>query len=232
MSLLDFFSPKRCINCKKFGAYLCPNCFAAITFIDTMACTVCQRQAMGGLTHPVCKTRYTIDGVFPSLVYKGVVKKLVYVFKYPPYLTDLQSQLVDLLYEGIIQKEQFMQLLQESFVFIPIPLHQSKLRKRGYNQSVLLAKGLSKRFDTSVIELLARVKFTKTQVGLSKEERRENIANAFVLQKGMNECFKQYKNAFLVDDVVTSGATLREAAKVLKKAGFEKVWGITLAHGE
>jgi len=67
-----------------------------------MVCTVCQKQAIGGLTHPVCKTKYCIDGVFPSLVYKGVVKKLVYVFKYPLYLTDLQTQLIDLFYEGII----------------------------------------------------------------------------------------------------------------------------------
>lgn len=75
-----------------------------------MVCTVCQRQAMGGLTDPVCKTRYSIDGVFPSLVYKGVVKNLVYVFKYPPSLTDMQTQLVDLFYEGIIQNEPAMML--------------------------------------------------------------------------------------------------------------------------
>jgi hypothetical protein len=78
-----------------------------------MVCTVCQKLAMGGFTHPVCKIRYTIDGVFPSLVYKGVIKKLVYVFKYPPYLKDLQEQLVDLLYEGIIQKEHFVSLFDE-----------------------------------------------------------------------------------------------------------------------
>src|SRR5258708_23148185 len=116
MTLIEFFFPKRCVQCKKFGSYLCTNCFSSITFIDMMVCTVCQRQAMGGLTHPVCKTRYSIDGVFPSLVYKGIVKKLVYVFKYPPYLTDLQLQLIDLFYEGIIQKEQFVALLQDASV--------------------------------------------------------------------------------------------------------------------
>ena len=154
MSVFDLFFLKRCIQCKKFGSYLCTNCFSSISFIDTMVCTHCQRQAMGGLTHPVCKTRYSIDGVFPSLVYKGVVKKLVYVFKYPPYLTDLQLQLVDLLYEGVIQKEQFMSLVQEPTLFVPIPLHAKKFRKRGYNQSKLLAVGLAKRFDAVVNECL------------------------------------------------------------------------------
>jgi len=232
MSLFDLLFPKRCVQCKKFGSYLCTNCFASITFIDNMVCTVCQKQAIGGLTHPVCKTKYCIDGVFPSLVYKGVVKKLVYVFKYPPYLTDLQTQLIDLFYEGIIQKEQFFSLLQEPSVFIPIPLHEGKFKKRGYNQAKLLAEGLAKRFDASVIDCLKRVKSTKTQVGLTKEERRKNIEQAFALQGTVSELLQKSQQVFLVDDVVTSGATLQEAAKVLKKAGFTKVWGVTLAHGE
>lgn len=197
-----------------------------------MICVVCNRQAMGGLTHPVCKTRFTIDGVFPSLAYKGVVKKLVYTFKYPPYLTDMQSQLVDLFYEGIIQKEQFYRLLATESVFIPIPLHKKKLRKRGYNQAELLAKGLSKKLDASVVNCLERVKETKTQVGLSKEMRAENIKNAFALKPAFLEQVSGLQQVFLVDDVATSGATLLEAAKVLKKAGVKAVWGVTLAHGE
>jgi len=232
MSLLDFVFPKRCVQCRKFGSYLCANCFSTITFADMMVCTVCQRQALGGLTHPVCKTRYSMDGVFPSLVYKGVVKKLVYVFKYPPYLTDLQDQMVDLLYEGIIQKENFVPLMKETSVLIPIPLYPSKFRKRGYNQSLLLAQGLAIKFAVPVVTNLMRVKQTKTQVGLSKDERQKNIANAFAFEIKNNDLAKQYKHVFLVDDVVTSGSTLSEAAKVLKKAGFAHVWGVTLAHGE
>lgn len=198
-----------------------------------MICTVCNRQAMGGLTHPVCKKRYTIDGVFPSLVYKGVVKKLVYTFKYPPYLTDMQAQLVDLFYEGIIQKEQFYPLLLQESVFIPIPLHKKKLRKRGYNQAELLAKGLAKKLDLPVIDCLHRVKETKTQVGLTKEQRQTNIKDAFSLQfEGLRHGQPQRLQVFLVDDVTTSGATMLEAAKILKKAGVKKVYGLTLAHGE
>ena len=119
-----------------------------------MVCTVCQKLAVGGFTHPVCKTRYTIDGVFPSLVYKGVVKKLVYVFKYPPYLKDLREQLVELLYEGIIQKEHFVSLFDDPSLFVPIPLHASKFRKRGYNQSTFLAEGLSSRLGVPVDDCL------------------------------------------------------------------------------
>lgn len=232
MSLLDLLFPKRCVQCKTFGSYLCSSCFATITFSDIMICTMCHRPALDGLTHPICQTRYSINGVFPSLVYKGVVKKLVYVFKYPPYLTDLQSQLIDLFYEGLIQKESLSPLLTRQAVVIPIPLHPSKLRKRGYNQTGLLANGLAKRFGFIVIDGLKRVKKTSTQVGLSKEDRKKNIKDAFVTKPELRNQLKKSQNIFLIDDVTTSGATLREAAKILKKAGAKNVWGLTLAHGE
>lgn len=252
MSFLDILFPKRCVQCKKFGSYICPDCFSFIVFIENTNCTVCQRPAIGGITHPKCQTKYELDGVFSSLIYTGVVKKLVYVFKYKPHLTAIRNTLIDLFYEGIIQKEFFMQNISEHTVFIPVPLHKSKLRKRGYNQAMLLAKGAGKKFEVPVVDLLERVKNTKTQVGLSQIERRSNIRDAFVIKKefiysslseqseskgGRDICLRQaqtktlFNQAFLVDDVVTSGATLREAARVLKKAGVEKVWGITLAHG-
>lgn len=187
---------------------------------------------MGGVTHPVCQTRYSIEGVFPSLVYKGIVKKLVYTFKYPPYLKDLREQLIELFYEGIIQKEQFFSLLKGSCVFVPIPLSKAKFRKRGYNQAQILAEGLSKRLGIPMIDALERNKNTKTQVGLTKEERQKNIKNAFAIKNDFLSAIETYDHIFLVDDVVTSGATLQEAANLLKRAGARSVWGLTLAHGE
>ena len=232
MSLFDFLFPKRCVQCKKFGSYICAKCFSYIAFTEIMVCVMCQRYAMAGLTHPVCMTKYSIDGVFPSLVYKGVVKKLVYSFKYPPYLTDLKVQLAELFYEGLIQKEQFYKLMSKPSLFIPIPLHAKKYRKRGYNQSLLLANGLVKHFDVQVIDGLHRVKETKTQVGLSKELRLENIKGAFVINPLVKDEIGKFEQVFLIDDVVTSGATLKEAANVLKRSGVKYVWGLTLAHGE
>ena len=231
MSILDFIFPKRCVNCRKFGEYICTNCFSFIAFHDSGVCIVCQRASIGGLTHPVCRGKYTPDGVFSSLVYKGVVKKLVYKFKYNPNLTDLKTVLDDLFYEGIIQKEALHKVLGSNSVLVPIPLYKSKIRKRGYNQSQILAKGLGKRLNISVLDCLERVRDTKTQVGLKKEEREENIKGAFKI-KNQKSKIKNFKVVFLIDDVVTSGATLKEAAKVLKKAGVEKVFGITLAHGQ
>lgn len=140
--------------------------------------------------------------------------------------------LIELFYEGLIQKETFMRILSPESVFVPIPLHRSKQRKRGFNQSSLLAKGIGEKFGIAMSEYLERVKNTKTQVNLPQAQRYENIKDAFGIKKQfLSEC-KKYKQVILVDDIVTSGATLQEAGKILKKAGVERVWGITLAHGE
>lgn len=232
MSLFDFLFPKQCVQCKRGGSYICARCFSYISFNEIMICLLCQKQAIGGITHPVCRTKYAIDGVFPSLLYKGIVKKLVYTFKYSPYLTALQPQLTDLFYEGIIQKEQFYKLLITPSLFVPIPLHNKKFRKRGYNQSFLLAEGLADRFGMDSVDCLQRIRETKTQVGLTKEQRQENIKGAFAVKDECKDTLAQYQQVFLVDDVVTSGATLREAANVLKRTGVKHVWGLTLAHGE
>jgi competence protein ComFC len=214
------------------GAYLCSACFAYISFIEAGFCTICQRQTIDCRTHPICKTKYAIDGVFSSIVYVGVVKRLVYQFKYKPYVSDLKDFLVELAYEGLIQKEIFYNVLETDSVVIPIPLYKTKLKSRGYNQSALLAKGLAKRFSLPVVDALERVKNTQTQVGLSQEERKENIKDAFEIKNEYVSQLDGIKQVFLIDDIVTSGATLNEAAKLLKRAGVKRVWGVTLAHGQ
>jgi len=232
MPLLDLIFLKRCVQCKKFGAYLCPACFSFISFLEHGFYIACQRPANGGATHPSCRTRYSIDGVFSSLVYSGIVKKLIYQFKYQPNLSNLKNLLTGLYYEGLIQKELFYSVLTKETVLIPIPLHPVNLRKREYSQSLLLAKGLSGKFNLKVLNNLERVKNTATQVGLSKEKRHENIRNAFTLKDGFKIQQKALTQVILIGDVATSGASLNEAAKVLKKASVKTVWGEILAHGQ
>lgn len=174
--------------------------------------------------------KYTLDGTFVAVAYKGVIRKLLYQLKYQPYLTDLIPDLAELGYEALIQNELFVQLLDEKPIFIPIPLSAKRLRKRGYNQAHLLAKSLGRKFDVEVIELLKRVKDTKPQYGLKREERLQNMKDAFAYSSNAVRSSRDARTiAILVDDVLTTGSTLNEAAKVLKKNGFEEVWGIALA---
>lgn len=239
MNLLDFIFPKKCILCKKIGSYLCENCFSYLSFDAKSLCLVCDRPSFNNLTHPKCMSKYSINGCFSALSYNKTAQKLIYNFKYKPYLSSLKILLTDLFYESIIQNENFQRQIQVGkWMFVPIPLSSLKYKKRGYNQSEILAKELSKRFGFSTQNLLKRTKDTKNQFKLKKEEREENIKGAFeilnhksstrLLTPGTGGQVINH-NFFLIDDIVTTGSTLKEAAKVLKKNGVNKVFGLTLA---
>jgi len=126
------------------------------------------------------------------------------------------------------------ELLLPPSIITPIPLHSKTFKSRGYNQAEIIAQELSQATGFPLIpDLLVRAHMTASQTKLSKEERRKNI-------KGVFEINAQYypksdqalkgSSVILVDDVFTTGSTLREAAKILKKAGISEVYGFTLAH--
>ncbi len=193
---------------------------------------MCDRASVGGMTHPGCIGKYTIDGVFTGIEYKGIVKKLVYNFKYKPYLSDLKNLLVDLLFEAIIQKEEFIKACDSKSgklkMLVPIPLHSSRFKSRGYNQAEILARELSKKLKIKKIDVLERTKITLSQVDLKRKDRIKNISDAFKVIKEKEKLIEG-SLVFLVDDVLTTGSTLLEAANVLKRNGVKRVWGIALA---
>lgn len=224
--VLDLVFPKRCVQCKKEGSYICENCFAFLSFDTKSICLVCQRPVPDNLTHKLCLGKYTIDGCFSAIPYNKTAKKLLYSFKYKPYVTDLRKISSNLLYEFLIQNENFNKVLRSSknWIFVPIPLFPTKLRSRGYNQSEILTNELGKKLDIKTLNILKRVKKTKTQVGLKLEERKKNIKGAFALSFPLKN-----QQIFLVDDVVTTGSTLLEATNILKRGGASRVYAVTLA---
>ncbi|KKR16586.1 MAG: hypothetical protein UT44_C0013G0001, partial [Candidatus Levybacteria bacterium GW2011_GWA1_39_32] len=102
MNILDLFFPKRCVNCKKVGDYICPDCFSRLSFDTEDICPECSRPAISGITHPKCKKKYSLEGTFTAVVFNKTAKKLLYQFKYRPYLTDLKVTLTDLMHESLI----------------------------------------------------------------------------------------------------------------------------------
>ncbi len=230
MGLLDLIFPKYCVNCKKFGDYLCSDCFSRLSFDTKNICLVCGSPSYNGLTHPRCLKKYSIEGSFTGIVFNSVTKKLIYQFKYKPYLIGLSSFLGDLFYESLIQYEEFSKILkqaQNDIILIPIPLSSEKMRKRGYNQAEILAKELAKKFDLKAVNCLERTRDTKSQVGLNKKDRQKNIKGAFSLKK--NSANFKNSRVVLVDDVLTTGSTFSEAASVLKHSGVRQVWAVALA---
>lgn len=227
MGFLDFLFPKYCVNCRKLGSYICANCFSFISFDIEMICLVCNKGSFDGLTHPGCRSKYAIDGAFSAINYKGIVKKLIYNFKYKPFLSDLNKTLVELFYESIIQNEIFQKAYTSKPILMPIPLHKKRLKTRGYNHAKLLADGLSVKLNLPVLDILERIRETKSQFGLKLKDRKENLKGAFSIVS--NVPITQCPNVLLVDDILTTGSTLLEAARILKKNGAKKVYGLTLA---
>jgi ComF family protein len=161
-----------------------------------------------------------IDGVRSPFRFEGTVRKAVHEFKYRNLRAmagELAVYLADCLRENNISYD----------VIVPVPLHPKRLRERGYNQSLLLAAGLSKLTgfpvnDSSLVRKIYNVPQAKTG---SVEERRQNVIGIFSC---VNEDLHK-KKVLLIDDVTTSGATLNACASVLKTGGAVTVWGLTLA---
>lgn len=221
-SFLDLLFPKHCVSCGKLGSYLCKKCFSKVEFVDFPLCPICQRQAVEGKTHPGCFGKYKLDGLVVACRYKGAVKSAIVKVKYK-WIYDIEQIFVDLLVARL-----WKFALPKNVVLVPVPLHQSRMRWRGFNQSEILAKRLSKKFKVPFCEYLIRNKETKTQVGLKREERKKNVKDAFSLKSGVNV---QGKDLLLVDDVYTSGATMGECCSVLKHAGAKSVWALAVALG-
>ncbi len=222
MGILDLLYPKKCLNCGRAGDYLCRRCLKEIPWHETTICLVCGKRAIGGYSHPICLKKWGLDRAILLAHYQGPVRKLIQGLKYRR-LTSESKLLVDLIVSRLDKKE------LKGFVVTAVPLHFLRQIDRGFNQSELLARGLAGRLNLRYRDdLLYRQRKTKSQVTLSKLERSENVRHAFAADN--REAIKGAK-ILIVDDVITSGVTVRECAKVLKRSGATEVWALALAHG-
>jgi competence protein ComFC len=227
--LLDLLFPKRCVGCKRVGKYFCKNCRADIKQTD-LVCPFCERMSLGGMVHPICKRKYGLDGLWSFGTYDPPLKKAIQKLKYQ-WIKPLANILISTTLEywavnGTYLLDQIKKSQGKNWVVIPVPLHKSRQNWRGFNQSALLAKIFADKLGLEYSESLKRIRKTKPQVGLNSYKRRENIKGAFALSVN-NKPITQ--NVLLIDDVWTTGSTLRECCSVLKKGGAKSVWALTLA---
>lgn len=228
MKLLDFIFPKQCVSCGKLGRYVCTRCLKQIIPIaqNECICPMCEKPAIAGITHPRCHSRYALDGLTSFFYYKDVVKKLITSIKYG-YVRDMAEELVSYI---PFSAYQISVLTDDSTTaLVPIPLHTSRFRFRGFNQSELLGKIVASQLGIQYsANVLRRDSATRPQVTMKhKEDRLSNMHHAFSLRDA--DIHARMATILLFDDVCTTGATLREAANVLKRHGVHTVWGVTLA---
>lgn len=231
--MLDTLFPISCLSCGKDGVWLCDECLEKIPLRNEQVCPVCEKAITPeGRTCFECRKKDSIDGLLVSFSYQQEpIAHLIHLYKYR-FAEDLHISLGKLLLKSIYNSG-----LAIPDLIIPVPLHKKRLRWRGFNQAGLLAKYLSENmapgFPVPVLDnFLIRRKNTTSQMKIKNySQRRKNMQDAFVLES-KNKPQIAGKNILLVDDVATTGSTLFECARVLKKAGAASVFGLVIARQE
>lgn len=177
--------------------------------------------------HDCMHTQHYFDRGAAIWLHKEPVNHSVYQFKYHNQRTFGRYYAAE-----ILKKYRSTLLNWKPDIIIPIPLHLTKLRKRGYNQAALVAKELGKYLRVTVdIKGFRRVRGTVPQKGLNPAERRMNLEGAFSVREHLRAALKG-KTVLLIDDIYTTGSTMDEAARTLKKEGAEKVFYLTISIGQ
>lgn len=231
--LLDLLYPRNCVGCGDTAPepfqYICWDCWSDVTPVSAPFCKICGDPVAGRVEHQfVCYScsdkKPAFEQARSAVRYEGVVGKALRQLKYEKALW-LVPDLEKLLFSCL--KAEYSQ--QEFDLIIPVPLHPVHQRQRSYNQSDRLAKALGKHLKCPVkTNLLRRIFPTISQTNLTAKDRLSNVANVFKYKKGTELIGKRI---LLVDDVMTTGATVGACAKTLRKGGAASVHVLTVARG-
>ena len=210
--VIDLLFPKRCLGCQREGSHCCEDCLSLLSLARAPS---------------VLPIRSSLSALFCATSWEdSLVQRLIHSFKYPPFLRDLAKPLA---FSIIAHISLLNKPIYPPDVICPIPLHKRRLKWRGYNHAEELANQLGRAFELPVVaNALVKIKRTAPQVNLGKEQRLRNMKGVF---QARDTRAIISKTVLLVDDVYTTGATMEECARVLKKAGARAVIGVTVARG-
>ncbi len=225
LEVLDWLLPPRCVGCGMAGEHLCPSCQSHVRLLQPPYCEVCGqpwREAWGppSTLCPACTVhRPAYEQARAYAWMEGVAREAIHALKYRRALT-LGALMADWL-AWVVEREGW-----KVEVVVPVPLGARRQRERGYNQAEWLAWPLARRLQVAYApDVVVRFRETATQVGLDAQTRRQNVAGAFRLQGSF-----PFRRVLLVDDVMTTGATLDAVAQTLRREGaVEHVWAVVVA---
>lgn len=230
--IMDVVYPRSCVACGEPGgpefAYICEACLRDIDFVDDPRCATCGYPFYGVLeVERVCPHCEELEPEWREgrtiALYTGPTRLLVQKFKYQgaKYLAKDLGRMME-------RSPGLLEWLG-SCVLVPTPLHPRRERERGYNQSELIARELGKLAKAPVVKALQRARDTQTQTRLSRKQRSRNMRGAFSLNDRMS--IDPRLSYIVVDDVLTTGATLNACCAALRLAGVKDLRVLTLAHG-
>lgn len=237
-ALIDIIYPPKCHICDAFldpvegelngeSTSICEACFSDLVPIESPYCPICSipfvsREGDSHLCEDCMRKRPFFSALAAPYVFDGALMSAVHAFKY-----GTKSYLINPLGPLLTRFARDLFLKTDGLLIMPVPLHPKRLRQRGFNQSALLARHVAKALNTDLdISSLMRIKYTVPQTGLNKKERQKNIRGAFQVQTSAKI---KKKKILLIDDVATTGNTLNECARMLRKSGCKDVFSLVLA---
>lgn len=215
--LLDILLPRFCVGCGREGLYICKDCEVFLSEVDPI---------LGSPTSQISGNQEVgLPNIISVWEYEGVIEKAILKIKY-----EGQYHIIDELVEKALERIDLK--LPDDAVITFVPMYKKRQRERGFNQAELIAQKLGSVHSRRVHRLLEKIRDNKSQVGLGPREREENVKGVFGLAvpgtaKLGSTRYRQ--TVLLVDDVYTTGATINECIKVLRKNGVKNVWTFTLA---
>ena len=228
-SCRDIFFPAHCLGCNQQLndsrlPLLCPQCLSDVAPVVSPHCTCCGTPFPSGTDHlcGIClRSGFGFDYGRSIFYYREPISLLLLRFKFSGKLTGLAT------IAALADQAGLHNLFQEPDLILPVPLHISRLRSRGFNQALLLARSCFPQWQDKIhSDLLHRHRPTIPQTSLSGKARRNNLKGAFSVS---NPGQVAGKTILLIDDVFTTGSTLHECAKILSRAGVTGIEAFTLA---
>lgn len=238
-AFVDILFPPTCHICAKslkeqktaFDKNICLNCSREMALTSVASCSLCagkletEKELQTLLCRPCAKEPCGYEKLLACFIYQGPTKELIHTFKYGnrPYLAKTIARLM---VSALSRDGQ--RLYGKMDAIVPVPLYPARLREREFNQSRLLAEEFSAAFSAPVAPALKKLRPTPAQASLPSSARRKNVAGAFAISD-KNAVLN--KNILLIDDVVTTTATVREASLALKTAGAKRITVLAFAKG-
>ena len=224
--ILKIIFPPLCFNCGKYSEnFLCPDCFSKIEFNKFIFCSHCFNR----LPDINCRHKNFPILAAASSYHNSIVHNLIINLKYQKF-KKTAIPLASIINHYLKEIKLITYLKENNFIIVPLPLHPRKKRERGFNQSELIAEELSKKTNLKIeTNIIKRIKNTKPQVELrEKKERENNVKDCFQVNPSFNKNLIP-KKILLLDDVFTTGATMNEAAKILKNNKVKEIIYLVVA---
>ncbi|HBG82162.1 TPA: ComF family protein [candidate division CPR2 bacterium] len=217
--LKDLLFPRRCVSCGKIDTFLCDKCASMMLSVSSHKCLFCKKMIDGQICDS-CKKEFRVKNAYVSVYYReGPARDLIVNLKFKG-----KKEIAGLM--GTMVAEKMLQSWRvrpfrgsnpfKDYVLVPVPLDKRRKNERGFNQSELLARELGRSLGLEVRKILGK-RLRAPQMGLNRKERQQNLKGAFY---GIS---KPPKKVLLVDDVLTTGATVKECTRVLKENGAREV---------